>query len=58
MWIIVSHDSKNDGLVIEITRIIFEKKEKLISIIIILVNMMSTCCIKIIRKSKNNIDNC
>ena len=27
MWIIVNHDNKNDSLVIEITRIIFEKKK-------------------------------
>ena len=47
MWIIVGRDNRNDSLVIEITRIIFEKKKKLISIIITLVNMMNTCCIKI-----------
>ena len=56
MWIIVNHDSKKDSVVIEITRIIL--KEKLTSTIIIVVNMMSTCCIKIKRKSKNNVDNC
>ena len=27
MWIIVSYDSRNDSLVIEITKIIFEKKK-------------------------------
>ena len=57
MRIIVSRDNKNDIIVIEIARIIFEKK-KLASTIIILVNMVSTCCIKIKRKSKNNVDNC
>ena len=56
MWIIVNRDSKKDSVVIEITRIIL--KEKLTSTIIIVVNMMSTCCIKIKRKSKNNVDNC
>ena len=58
MRIIVSHDNKKDILVIEIARIIFEKKKELASTIIILVNMVSTCCIKIKRKSKNNVDNC
>ena len=59
MWIIVSYDSRNDSLVIEITKIIFEKK-KLTSTIITFVNMMSIFCIKIKikRKSKNNVDNC
>ena len=47
MWIIVGRDSRNDSIVIEITRIIFEKKKKLTSTIITLVNMMNTCCIKI-----------
>ena len=28
MWIIVGRDNRNDSLVIEITRIIFEKKKK------------------------------
>ena len=59
MWTIVCRDRKKDSLVIEITRIIFEKKKKtLTSTIITVVNMMSTCCIKIKRKSKNNMDNC
>ena len=57
MWIIISHDSRNDSLVIEITIIIFEKK-KLTSTIITIVNTMNTCYIKIKRKSKNNVDNC
>ena len=57
MWIIVSHDSRKDSLVIEITRIVFEKK-MLTRTIITLVNTMNTCCIKIKRKSKNNVDNC
>ena len=52
MWIIVRRDSKKDSLVIEITIIIFEKeKTKLTSTIITIVNMMSTCCIKIKIKS-------
>ena len=58
MWIIVNRDRKKDSLVIEITRIILEKKKELTSTIIIIVNMVSTCCIKIKRKSKNNVDNC
>ena len=56
MWIIVNHDSKKDSVVIEITRVILKKK--LTSTIITIVNMMSTCCIKTKRKSKNNVDNC
>ena len=47
MWIIVGRDSRNDSIVIEITRIIFEKNKKLPSTIITLVNMMNTCYIKI-----------
>ena len=57
MLIIVSYNGRNDSLVIEITKIIFEKK-KVNKVIITLVNMMSTCCIKIKRKRKNNVDNC
>ena len=36
---------------------LFLKKKKLANTIIILVNMVSTCCIKIKRKNKNNVDN-
>ena len=49
MWMIVTRDSRKDGLVIEITRIIIENK-KLISTIITLKNMMSPGCIKIKKK--------
>ena len=57
MWIIVSYDSKRIALSLKSLEL-FLKKKKLTSIIITLVNMPSTCCIKIKIKRKNNVDNC